>query len=170
MRKRTLVILFLVLGLALPLLASDPDRAEKAALQQRLLAEASARTDKGAGGVGTLTFDKSKIEIFSWSWGLSQSATPASGGGGAGKATFSDFSFTKAVGTASYDLFKACATGQHIKDVTFEIHDGKGTPVARLVFSDVLVSSYQTGGSGELPLESITLTYAKVDYFILIGL
>src|SRR5215213_8650303 len=62
---------------------------------------------------------KDEIEVLSWSWGVSQSGSPAhGGGGGAGKASFNDFHFLHNVDKASPVLMKACATGEHIKEVT----------------------------------------------------
>jgi type VI secretion system secreted protein Hcp len=62
---------------------------------------------------------KDEIELLSWSWGVNQTGTASHGSGaGAGKASFSDFNFTHYVDKASANLMKACATGEHIKEVT----------------------------------------------------
>lgn len=54
----------------------------------------------------------------------------------------------------------ACATGEHIKDVKLSCRKAGKEQQDYLVvkFSDVLVSSYQTGGSEgtEIPIESIS--------------
>jgi type VI secretion system secreted protein Hcp len=149
MRARTLVSL-LVLLLAFPLLAAEPS--------SRVLADP----------VGVLHFDGQQLEIYSWSWGATHSTdATGGGGGGAGKVQLQDFNFTKKVDRASASLFQACATGKHFPDATLVVRKaGKGQQEYLVVkFSDVLVSSYQTGGSSgdAAPMESISFNYASVE-------
>ncbi len=113
---------------------------------------------------------KSEIEIMSWSWGANQSGSFASGGGGgAGKVSMHDFSFQKVIDKASPKLMLACAGGDHIKQAILTCRKAGKDQQEYLVvkFSDILVSSYQTGGHGEgdvRPLDSIALNFAKIEF------
>src|SRR5947208_12749718 len=94
---------------------------------------------------------KDEIDIESFSWGATQSGTFAvGGGGGAGKVAMQDFHFTMGVNKASPALFLSCATGDHIKNATLTCRKaGKDQQeFMKVTMSDVLVSSFQTGGHG----------------------
>ena len=108
------------------------------------------------------------IEIESWSFGETQPITTSSGGGGgAGKVSFQDLHFvTKTVDKSSPKLFLAGASGEHIKDATLFVRKaGSNSDYLQIKLTDVLVSSYQTGGSGgDNPTESFSLNFAKVQY------
>ena len=114
---------------------------------------------------------KDEIEIESFSWGVTQSGTLAfGGGGGAGKAQFQDFHFTNKVSKASPQLFIKCVTGEHIKVGTLSVRkaggDRAGIDFYKITLSDVLVSSYQSGGNagGDIPADQFSLNFAKVEY------
>jgi type VI secretion system secreted protein Hcp len=115
---------------------------------------------------------KGWIDVESWSWGESQSASPQhGGGGGAGKVAFQDFHFVTKVSKASPKLFLACASGQHLKEAKLVARTAGKDQQEFLTwtFSDLLVSSYQSGGTeggGQPPLDSISLNVAsaKVEY------
>lgn len=112
---------------------------------------------------------KDEIDLLSWSWGASQTGTFAGGGGGgAGKVNMQDFHFVMKVNKATPKLILACASGDHIKSAILTCRKaGKDQQeFLKYTFSDVLVSSYQTGGSGsgdELPSEQVSLNYAKME-------
>ena len=110
-----------------------------------------------------------EIDLDAWSWGESQtgSGTPG-GGGGAGKVSMQDFSFTMKFNKASPKLMLACATGKHIKTARLAVRKaGQGQQdYLTLTFTDVLVSSFQTGGSeasGLLPLDHVSLRFAMIE-------
>jgi type VI secretion system secreted protein Hcp len=113
---------------------------------------------------------KGEIDLQSWSWGESQSGTHAQGGGGgAGKVAMQDFHFVMSVNKASPKLALACATGEHIKKaVLIARKAGKEQQeFLKITMSDLLVSSFQTGGSGHgdiLPTEQISLNFAKIEW------
>jgi type VI secretion system secreted protein Hcp len=111
-----------------------------------------------------------EIELESWSWGASQLGTysHSAGGGGAGKVSMQDFHFVMKVNKATPKLILACAKGDHIKKaiLTCRKAGGKQEEFLKYTFSDVLVSSYQTGGSGGsdiVPTEQISFNYAKME-------
>jgi type VI secretion system secreted protein Hcp len=124
----------------------------------------------GIEGESTDSKHAKEIDVDAWSWGESQTggAVPGGGGGGAGKVSMQDFSFVMKFNKASPKLMLACATGKHIKSARLAVRKAGGTPLDYLTFTflDVLVSSYQTGGTeaaGIAPLDQVSLRYAKIE-------
>jgi type VI secretion system secreted protein Hcp len=108
---------------------------------------------------------KGEIELESFSWGATQELRPGAGGG-AGKVQMQDFHFVMTVNKASPKLFLACATGQHLKNATLVARKaGKAQQEFLLYkFTDVLISSYQTGGTAEvLPIDQVAFNFAKIE-------
>src|SRR5438128_11888840 len=122
---------------------------------------------KGIDGESADAKHKGEIDVESWSWGESQSGTGHFGGGsGAGKVQMQDFHFVMKVNKASPKLLLACATGQHIKEATLTCRKaGKDQQeYLKFKFNDLLISSYQTGGSGHsdvVPTDQISFNYSK---------
>lgn len=109
-----------------------------------------------------------QIDVESWQWGEAQSGTSRTGAGaGAGKVQMQDFSFAMRVNKASPKLLLACADGRGIKKAVLTCRKaGKDQqPYLIYTFSDVLISSYQTGGSnGEVvPIDQITFNFTKIE-------
>ncbi len=113
---------------------------------------------------------KNEIDIESWSWGETQSGSHAyGGGGGAGKVNMQDFNFAMHVNKSSPKLLLACASGQHIKSALLTCRKAgkEQQEYLKIKFSDLLISSYQTGGSageGLVPVDQITLNFSKIEY------
>ena len=112
---------------------------------------------------------KGEIDIESWSWGAVNSGSHAyGGGGGAGKVDMHDFSFTMRVNKSSPKLLLACASGQHIAKAMLTCRKaGKDQQeYLKIKFSDLLVSSFQTGGSSGdvVPVDQIALNFSKIEY------
>ena len=115
---------------------------------------------------------KNEIQLESWSFGETNGGTSSSGmGAGAGKVAMQDFHFVMRSNKASPKLFLACADGEHIKKAVLTCRKaGKDQQeYLKWTFSDLLISSYQTGGSASsdvVPLDqiSINFTEAQVDY------
>jgi len=109
---------------------------------------------------------KDWIDVLSWSFGESNAGAAAAGGGaGAGKVQMSDFNFMKATSKASPKLFLACAQGQRMKEAKLSAVKAGAMQQEYLswTFSDVLISSYQTTGSGgDISMDSVSLAFAKV--------
>lgn len=122
-------------------------------------------------GVDGEAKDKShakSIDVLAWSWGTSQSGNMhAGGGGGAGKANVQDISITKYVDKASPNLFKYCSNGKHIKDALLTVRKAGEKPLEylKIKLTDVLIASYQTGGSGgeDRLTENVSLNFAKIE-------
>ena len=125
---------------------------------------------KGIDGESADAKHKGEIDIESWSWGESQTGTGHFGGGsGAGKVSMQDFHFVMKVNKSSPKLMLACASGEHIPDALLTCRKaGKDQQeFLKIKFTDILVSSYQTGGSGHsdvVPTDQISLNYAKIEF------
>ena len=79
-----------------------------------------------------------------------------------------DFHFVMKVNKASPKLMLACANGEHIKKAVLTCRKaGKDQQeFLKVTLSDLLVSSYQTGGSGHgdiVPIDQISLNFSKIE-------
>ena len=113
---------------------------------------------------------KGEIDVESWSWGETNAGRPpGGGGGGAGKVSMQDFNFVMRLNTATPSLMQACATGKHIKLATLAGRKAGGKDQLEYLtfkFHDVLVSSFQTGGSEQsdaVPTDQVSLNFAKIE-------
>ena len=113
---------------------------------------------------------KGEIDLLSFSWGITNSGRSSGGGGGAGKVTPGDFSIVKALDKATPQLFERCCEGTHVPAVqlTLSTTSGKETQqeYLKIKLTDVLISSYQTGGSsggGGIPVESLSFSFNSVE-------
>ena len=123
----------------------------------------------GVEGESTDDKHKNEIDVLSWSWGETNSGTQAyGGGGGAGKVAMQDFNFVMTYNKASPKLMLNCATGAHIPDATLTCRKAGGEQQEYLIvkFSNLLVSSSQTGGSSGdvVPVDQISLNYEKIEW------
>lgn len=124
---------------------------------------------KGIEGESPDKKHKNEIDVLSWSWNETQMGTHGGGGGGgAGKVNVSDFNFTMTVNKASPKLLLACASGEHIPEAELTCRKAgkEQQEYLKIKFSDLLVSSYQTGGSSGdvVPVDSISLNFSKIEY------
>jgi type VI secretion system secreted protein Hcp len=112
---------------------------------------------------------KDEIDIESWSWGVTQTAGAGTGRGArAGKVAMQDFHFVMRLNKSSPKLMEACATGQHIKMATLTARKAGKSQMDYLTFKfhDVLVSSYQTGGTQHadlVPTDQVSFNFAKIE-------
>lgn len=119
----------------------------------------------GIAGESADSKHKGEIDVQSWSWGETQAGPSGGGGGGAGKVQMQDLHVTANMSKASPQLMLACASGQHIKSAMLTGRRGGKAALEFLTFSlsDVLVSSYQTGGTeAEPPVDAVSLKFAKI--------
>jgi type VI secretion system secreted protein Hcp len=124
----------------------------------------------GINGESTVVSHRDEIVVESWNWGIANPAPASTGGGGsAGRATFSDFTFTHRADRASPLLWKACATGQLIRNATLSVSRPGAAQQDYLTikFTEVRVTAValaDTASDTQAPVESVSLGYAKVDY------
>ncbi len=114
---------------------------------------------------------KGEIAVLSWSHSFNQPASPtrSSSGGAVEQANHADFSFVKYVDGASMELLRRAWSGQQSAKVVFTAYraDGDNRPARYLLieFSHVIVSNLSiSGGAGDLPTETVTLSYGTVQY------
>ncbi len=113
--------------------------------------------------------NKNELQIHSFSWGATNAASnPLGGGGGAGKVSMQDFHFVINYGKHSPKLMEACATGKHIPEATLTCRKAGGEQEPFLIwkFYDLLISSYQSGGSDGsdvLPMDQCSFGFAKIE-------
>jgi type VI secretion system secreted protein Hcp len=109
---------------------------------------------------------KGDIQLDSFSWGATNAGTMAAGGGGgAGKVVFQDFSFVMKSNKASPKLMLACANGEHIKKAVLTLRKAgkEQQEYLKYSFSDLLVSSFQIGGTEVIPTEHVSINFTKVE-------
>lgn len=111
---------------------------------------------------------KDEIQLQSWSWGMTQTGSFSYGsGGGAGKVAIQDVHFTKFLDVATSPILKHVTTGKHIATGKLTARkSGDTAPIDYLVveFKDIIITSYQTGGSvggDDVPLESLSIGFAE---------
>src|SRR5262249_28353878 len=77
-------------------------------------------------------------------------------------------SIVKTLDKASPKLFLSLCNGDHIKNVTIQLHRATGTKQKYMEYKleDVLISSYRPGGAAQggesLPLEEVSFNYGKI--------
>lgn len=121
----------------------------------------------GIKGESTDSKHKEEIDIVSWQWGVSQTGTmDRGGGGGAGKANFSDLTITHTYDKASPNLALFCATGEHVKSGTLVNRKAGKDQQEYLIIkmTDILISNVSDSAGGEIPHESFSLNYAKIEF------
>jgi type VI secretion system secreted protein Hcp len=122
----------------------------------------------GISGDSTDAQHKDEIEVLSFSWGVTQTGiVDGGGGGGAGKANLQDFHFVAGFGKASPQLMLSCATGKHIREAVLIGRGARGVAdeFIKVRLSDILVTSYQAGGSDDaVPTDQFSMNFAKIEY------
>ena len=121
----------------------------------------------GIQGESKISGHEDEIDILSWSWGMSQSGTThVGGGGGAGKVNINDITFTKYVDKATTKLMRTCCNGEHIKEAVLTVRKAGKDPIdyIKITFSQILVASLETGGTGEQDrlTENVNFNFGKV--------
>lgn len=104
-----------------------------------------------------------QIEIQSWSWGVTQTGSARAGaGGGAGRPQFEDLNVTKEVDATSPQLLVDTASGRHFPRASLTVRTTGGGSL-RYTLSDVLISGLTVDGSTGAPMETLSLTYQKIE-------
>ena len=131
------------------------------------MADAFLKID-GIKGESTDDAHKDWIEILSFGWGCAQQASAtqsSSGGGTVQRADFMDFNINKLMDSATPLLFKACAKGDHIKEVILELCRAGGDKLKFMEYKmeHVIISNVSVGGSGGGDSsESVSFNYGKI--------
>lgn len=119
---------------------------------------------------GDSTTVKGAIDVQSWSWGESNGSVETRRGT-APKVCIQDLHFVKEVDSSSPALIMKSMLGEVIPraELIVRRQGGAGDPVdyVRLILRDVIVSSFQTGGSAGssiLPMEQISLHFNSGEF------
>lgn len=123
-------------------------------------------------GESTDSSHAKELQILSWSHSFNQPTKPtrsSAGGGTVEQANHSDFTVTRYLDAATDDLLKMCWSGKMIGKGTFTAYraDGDNTAVKYLevLMEEIVVSNISFGGGGgDLPTETVSLSYGKVTY------
>jgi len=118
------------------------------------------------------TDDKHKdyFEVISFSHGCKQDAAgtvSGIGGHNAGRVSHDPFTVVKSFDKATPKLALACSKGDHIKEVILECwrHIGENVKYMQYKLSDCVVRSvYPTGGGEGIPTETVSFSYAKIEW------
>jgi type VI secretion system secreted protein Hcp len=110
-----------------------------------------------------------QVDIESFSWGAYHAASFQHGTGGSTQApSATEFNFMKRVDSSSAALFQALCDAAHITTVTLEIiktsSGGTKFPFYKLELSPVMVTAFQSSGSGDPFMESVTLAFGKASF------
>lgn len=116
-------------------------------------------------------FEK-QMQIESWSFGATNAGSAGQGTGlGSGKVSLQDFHFVVQNGKASPQLFLACAKGNHIPQAILSCRktggDGNPYTYTKVTFGDIVISSFQTGGSNGssiMPMEQISFNFTRITF------
>ncbi|RYZ11872.1 MAG: type VI secretion system tube protein Hcp, partial [Comamonadaceae bacterium] len=126
-------------------------------------------------GQSTIKGYEKTLEVLSFSHSVSIATSPGMTNAErtGGKPNFSDLSFSRYTDSATPQLMQACAGGTVLDGdtiLTVARNDESGAVLPMVVFTlkDVVISMVSTSGGGDLPMESVSLTYShiKVDYHV----
>ncbi len=121
-------------------------------------------------GESNLTDYKEKIELLSFSHGVSMQVTGdiSNSERTSGKPNHQDFTVTKYIDATTPVLNQNCCEGKAFPTVTLTVgrnDTGKVLPLIVYTLKNVLISSISiSGGSGDKPVETITLNYNHIEW------
>jgi len=120
-------------------------------------------------GESTQKSYENQIEVLDYRFGVSQPGGFSFAKGGTKvQSRLEDLSVMFRMCSASPKLMQYCASGKHLEKATLTCVKAAGDKPAKyleIILTDVVVSGYRTGsgGSDEVPQETITLNFAKID-------
>lgn len=115
------------------------------------------------------------IEILSYSWNVSNpiQSSPSNTGRTTGRPNFGELVITKKLDTTSPVFAFSCASADNIGTVNLYLvrqdaqagsDEQRNLCYMKYVLANTLVSSVSTGGSGDIPIETITLNYSAINW------
>jgi len=109
------------------------------------------------------------IELDSFSFGASNPADVGGSGLSAGKCSLSDFSFTCALDSSSWQILKNLYAGTHIDSATLSGNKAGGDASTYkyldVVMTNCYITSHSTGGGAQgMPTQSVSIAYAQIEY------
>jgi type VI secretion system secreted protein Hcp len=111
------------------------------------------------------------IEILSYSWNVSNpvQASPSNVGRTTGRPNFGELVLTKRLDSTTPIICDDCASAKNLGDVVFSLvrqdeAAGENLCYMKYELSNTLISSVSVGGSGEIPIETISLNYSAINW------
>jgi len=120
-----------------------------------------------SGVPGESTAVPNGIDLFAFSWGLQNTPRTGEGGGAISRPQFNEFSITKRLDKSSPLLMLGSAQGTHYANATIscrKVSADRAQEYLRYTLSDVLVASYQSSASNEVPTDSISFNFSRVEF------
>ena len=114
-----------------------------------------------------------EFELLSFNHGVSQPVSPTRSSSGAAsmeRCFHQDFSISKYIDIGTPDLNLYCCQGKPLKEIVitcYRADDAGNKPIEYMKYTmnDSIISSISiSGGGGDLPVESITFNYAKIQW------
>ena len=111
------------------------------------------------------------IEIMSYSWNVSNpiQSSPSNVGRTTGRPNFGELVVTKALDSTSPVLADDCASARNLGDVVLSLvrqdeAAGENLTYMKYELKNTLISSVSVGGSGEIPVETLSLNYSAINW------
>jgi type VI secretion system secreted protein Hcp len=104
---------------------------------------------------------KDEIDVASFSWGVARESDK-----GPGRPALQDLNFTTGASKASPALMVAAAGGTRIPRalLTMQRAGSSEADFYKMELEGCTITSYQTGGSAEVPFDQVSLAYTKVTF------
>jgi type VI secretion system secreted protein Hcp len=126
-------------------------------------------------GESNLTGFEGKIEILSYSWNISNpiQSSPSNTGRTTGRPNFGELVITKKLDLTSPLFAFSCASAENIgtvklilvrQDLSASGDAGTNFTYMTYTLANSLVSSVSVGGSGDIPVETVTLNYSAINW------
>jgi type VI secretion system secreted protein Hcp len=123
----------------------------------------------GINGESQNTNMPKNIELDSYSFGASNPADVGGQGLAAGKCSLSDFSFTCALDSSSWQIVKDLYSGTHVATTVFTgMKAGGGGSTYKYIvitMTNCFITSHSTGGGSQgVPSQSCSIAYEQIEY------
>ncbi|MDR1269080.1 MAG: type VI secretion system tube protein Hcp [Planctomycetaceae bacterium] len=125
----------------------------------------------GIKGECTIEKYKDQIEIYSFSLGFSQPTSAlrsSEGGGTVARPHCGDISFSKRYDISSPSICQTLWAGKTIKEVALTLCRSDDTNAMidymTIKLSNVVISNYNISGGGDLPGETFSMNYSKIEF------
>lgn len=126
-------------------------------------------------GESNIKGHEDKIEILSYSWTVSNpiQASPSNTGRTTGRPNFGELVITKKLDLTSPLFAFSCAAAENIgtvkllllrQDAAASGDDQRNLLYMTYILANTLVSSVTVGGSGDIPIETVTFNYSAINW------
>ncbi len=105
------------------------------------------------------------IDVLSIDWGAHKPGATNDAARRRGDVKLGDITMTKGYDASSPKIMLACANGTHFPSVELEAPERRGAQATYMKYKleNVMITSYSIDATGERPMETITMTYEKVE-------